>query len=76
MLKLKLSGVSSRNDAVSILGGSPWLAGRYLDNSRKFDTATLTQMVVRVPEIDYEIKQGLVGEWQALENYIFNCIQK
>ncbi len=75
MLKLKLAGVSSRNAAVSVLGGSPWLAGKYFDSSRKFDTDTLIQMTVRVPEIDYEIKQGLVSEWQALETYIFNAIK-
>lgn len=75
MLKLKLKGVTNRNDAATLLGGSPWLAGRYLDNSRKFDLATLTEMTVRVPEIDYEIKQGLVGEWQALETYLFRFIQ-
>ncbi len=75
MLKLKLKGVTSRNDAATLLGGSPWLAGRYLDNSRRFDLATLTEMTVRVPEIDYEIKQGLVGEWQALETYLFTAIK-
>lgn len=76
MLRLKLSGVTSKNDALNILGGSPWMAGKYLDNSRKFDLPSLTRMVTRVPEIDYEIKSGRVAEWQALETYIFEAIAK
>ena len=76
MLKLKLSGITSRNDAASMLGGSPWMAGKYLDSSKKFDISTLTRMVVRVPEIDFEIKNGRIAEWQALETYIFEVIAK
>ena len=75
MLKLKLSGTTNRNDAVNIVGGSPWMAGRYLDNSRKFDTEKLIRLVTRVPEIDYEIKNGRVGDWEALENYIFEGLE-
>lgn len=76
MLKLKLNGITNRNDAAALLGGSPWLAGRYLSSSAKFTAATLQRMVVRVPEIDYEIKCGLISEWDALERYLFDALQK
>lgn len=76
MLRLKLMRVTNRNDAAKVLGGSPWMAGRYLENSQKFDLDKLTRMVTRVPEIDFEIKNGRVSEWQALETYIFEVMMK
>ena len=74
MLHLKLAGVTNRNDAAQLLGGSPWLAGRYLSAASGFSAAALERMVTRVPEIDYEIKSGAVTEWQALEQYIFEAL--
>ena len=76
MLRLKLSNTTNKNAAHALLGGSPWMAGRYLENSTKFDLPTLTRMVTRVPEIDFEIKNGRVSEWQALETYIFEAMAK
>lgn len=75
MLRLKLMRVTNRNDAAQALGVSPWMAGRYLENSAKFDLEKLTRMVTRVPEIDFEIKNGRVSEWQALESYIFEVMK-
>ena len=76
MLRLKLGGVTNRNDALKVLGGSPWMAGKYLENSAKFDLPALTRLVTRVPEIDFEIKNGRVSEWQALETYIFEAMSR
>ena len=76
MLRLKLSGITNRNEAATLLGGSPWMAARYLDNSKKFDLPRHTRMVTRVPEIDFEIKNGRISEWQALETYIFEAMEK
>ncbi len=76
MLRLKLAGATSQSDAVGILGGSPWLAKRYLESARGFSLQELKRMVCRIPEIDYEIKQGRVTEWQALEGYIFEALEK
>lgn len=76
MLHLKLAAVTNKNDAAKILGGSPWLAGRYLDGAGKFSLSQLTHMVTRVPEIDYEIKNGVISEWQALEQYLFEALHR
>lgn len=76
MLRLKLMRVSNRNEAAKVLSASPWVAGRYLDNSAKFDSESLKRMVLLVPEIDYEIKNGRISEWQALETYIFEVMSK
>lgn len=76
MLHVKLANASNRSEAAEVLGVSPWLAQKYLNGARGFSEETLYHMVTRVPEADYEIKSGLVGEWQALEQYIFEALEK
>ncbi len=76
MLRLKLANATSQNEAHSILGGSPWLAGKLVSNARHFSVVQLTHFVTRVPEIDMEIKNGKIAEWDALEQYIFEALGK
>lgn len=74
MLRLKLAGITNKNDAAKLLGGSPWLAGKYLSGAAGFTTEALYHMVTRVPEIDFEIKSGEITEWQALEQYVSEAL--
>ena len=74
MLHLKLANVKSRNEAAQTLGSNAWAAAKYFEGSLAFDTKSLTKLVTRVPETDYEIKCGLVAEWQALEQYVFDAL--
>lgn len=74
MLHLRLANVTNKNEAASLLGGSPWIAGRYLAGANGFSKEALIHMVTRVPEIDLEIKSGTVTEWQALEKYVFEAL--
>lgn len=76
MLYLKLAGVTSRQGAAELLGGSPWAAGKYLEDASSFSREALMHMVTRIPEIDYEIKSGKITEWQALEGYIFEALEQ
>lgn len=76
MLHIKLSNTVNKNEAAEVLGTTPWLAQKYLSGARGFSLESLYHMVIRVPEIDYEIKSGLIGEWQALEQYIFEALEK
>lgn len=76
MLRLKLLNVTDRKNAAKILGGSPWAASKCLENSARFSLEMLKFMVTRVPEMDYEIKNGRVSEWQALESYVFEVMTK
>ena len=76
MLRLKLSNITSQNEAVALLGGSPWVAGKHASNARHFSLDKLTRLVCRVPEIDMEIKSGIIAEWDALEQYIFEAMEK
>ncbi len=74
MLRVKLSGTTNKAEVAKLLSTSPWLAERYLRSAASFDTAALTRLVTRVPEIDYEIKNGTITDWQALEQYIFEAL--
>lgn len=76
MLHVKLANASNRTEAAEALGVTAWLAQKYLNGARGFSQDALYHMVTRVPEIDYEIKSGLIGEWQALEQYIFEALEK
>lgn len=76
MLHLKLAGITDKAGAARLLGGSPWIAGKYLDGAKGFSESKLMHMVLRVPEIDYEIKSGTVGEWQAVEQYVAEALAK
>lgn len=75
MLHVRLANATNRNEAAEALGVTAWLAQKYLNGARGFSKDALYHMVTRVPEIDYEIKSGLVGEWQALEQYIFEALE-
>ncbi len=75
MLQLKLAGAANAAEAAKALGTTSWLAGNYLRGASGFSTEALTHMVKRVPEIDYEIKQGKIGEREALEQYIFEALE-
>lgn len=76
MLRIKLSGITNRNEAAKLLGGSPWMAGKYISAAAKFSVEKLTHMVIRVPETDFEIKCGKISEWQALEQYLFEALAR
>ena len=75
MLHLKLAGARNKNDAAEVLGVSSWVAARYLDSAAKFELDKLVRLVSRVPEIDYEIKNGKITEWQALEQFVLEALR-
>lgn len=75
MLRLKLAGINNPNDASALLGCSPWIARRYIAGAAGFSADALKHMVLRVPEIDFEIKNGEINERDALEQYIFEALE-
>ena len=75
MLHLKLAGARNKNDASEVLGVSSWVAARHLDSAAKFELDKLVRLVSRVPEIDYEIKNGKITEWQALEQFVLEALR-
>lgn len=75
LLKIKLSGAASPHEAVAALNTTDWLARKYLSGAEGFSEEALMRMVMRVPEIDYEIKSGLIDERTALEQYILEAME-
>lgn len=74
MLKAKLMSGENISYIASKLGVAPFIAGKYVDGAKGFSEKLLIRMVMRIPEIDYEIKQGKLEMWTGVEQYIAECI--
>ena len=64
------------NDIISSLGVHPYAAKKYIAGARAFGRSFLIDRVCAIAEADFSIKQGITGDWDALENYIAECIYK
>lgn len=64
------------NDIVSSLGVHPYAAKKYISGARSFGREFLIERVCAAADADFSIKQGVSGDWDALENYIAECIYK
>ena len=60
----------------SELGGSLFVARKYIYSAKGFSEDSLVWMLRRVAEIDLAIKEGRVEEWNALELYVAECIYR
>ena len=74
LLKAKTLGNVSSGEAAAALGTSPYIANKYIDSAKSFSEKALIRMVMRIPEIDYEIKLGKLDMWTGVEQYIAECI--
>lgn len=74
LLKAKSAKTRNKFEAAQKLGVSPYVADMYLKSARSFSEDALKRMVIRVPEIDFEIKSGDIEQWTAVEQYIAECI--
>lgn len=76
MLLSKLMRENGANDAdiCSRLGLPPFIAKKYLVGASKFSREFLKGRLLRVPELDLEIKQGKITEWEALYSFVFEAI--
>lgn len=74
MLKAKLLTGENIRDAAAKLGTAPFIAGKYMDSAKGFSEKALIRMAMRIPEIDYEIKQGKLEMWTGVEQYIAESI--
>ena len=66
----------------SYYGGMPKLnlknpeVEKYINSAKGFSEDSLVWMLRRVAEIDLAIKEGRVEEWNALEQYVAECIYR
>lgn len=74
ILKTKLTGSRNKYEVASAVGVAPFIADKYIASAAGFSTEALIRMITRIPEIDFEIKSGLVEQWAALECYIAESI--
>lgn len=64
------------NDIVSKLGVHPYVAKKYISSARMFNADFLIDRVRAFAQIYYAIRQGEISDWDALENFIAECIYK
>ena len=74
ILKTKLCGSRNKYEVASAIGVAPFVADKYIASAAGFETEKLIRMIARGPEIDFEIKSGIVEQWAALEQYIAECV--
>ena len=74
ILKAKTCGTKNKFEAAKLIGTAPFVAGKYLSSAAGFSEKNLIRMITRIPEIDLQIKSGTIDQWQALEQYIAECI--
>lgn len=74
LLKAKIYSGLPNTELAKKLGVGPYFVGKYIKSAQGFSEAMLREMVTRIPEIDMEIKEGIVDEWTALEQYVAKTI--
>ena len=74
ILKAKTCGTKNKFEAAKLIGTAPFVAGKYLTSAAGFSEENLIRMITRIPEIDLQIKSGTIDQWQAIEQYIAECI--
>ena len=73
--KLMLKEGRTYNEIAEKTGLRPFLVKKYLDGAKKFSEDFLTDRIIKIAEIDLNIKEGLIPEWTALEQYIIESVQ-
>lgn len=74
--KLMLSEGASYDAIAAKLKLAPFILRKYIDGAKQFSEEFLTQRIMKTAECDLAIKQGETDEWNALLQYIFECIRK
>lgn len=64
------------NDIAVKIGTAPFVAKKYADSARGLGEKFLTDRVIQTANIDLAIKNGEIGDWEALENYVIESCYK
>ena len=73
--KLLLENGANYNILAEKLKINPNYVRAYVNNSKKFSTDYLIEMVCNTAKYDMMIKQGLMDEWTALSQYFFEAVK-
>lgn len=74
--KLMLADGASYDTIASRLKLSPYIVQKYIKGAKQFSEEFLTRQVMKTADFDLAIKQGETDEWNALLQYVFECIKK
>jgi len=72
--KLLLDDGYPYNTISTKMGLSPFIAKKYIENSKGFTKEFLIDRVCKTAEYDIAIKQGEIDEWTALMQYVFESL--
>ena len=76
LLRVKLMSGAPQEEIISALGVGYYIGRKYIESARGFSVDALRWMIKRVPETDLSIKEGRIDGWNALEQYVMECIYK
>ncbi len=76
MLRVKLMNGASQAEVASGIGVPLFVARKYINSAKGIFGGFACLMLRRVAEIDLAIKEGRVEEWNALEQYVAECIYR
>lgn len=74
--KLMLSEGAAYDAIAAKLKLAPFIVRKYIDGAKQFSEEFLIERVMKTADCDFAIKQGETDEWNALLQYIFECIKK
>lgn len=78
MLKssLLLAEGNSYSDIATKIKVAPFIAQKYANSARGFGENYLTERIITAANIELQIKNGQIGDWEALELYVIDSCEK
>jgi len=73
--KLLLQSGATYEMVASKLKVAPFIAKKYIENSKKFSIDFLVERINQTAELDFKIKQGEIDDWTALMQYVFESVK-
>ena len=76
LLRVKIMGDAPQSEIIAALKKGPNIGRKYIELAARYSENSIRWMMRRVAEIDLAVKEGRVGEWDALEQYVMECTNK
>jgi len=73
---LLLAEGNSYADIAAKIKVAPFIAQKYANSARGFGENYLVDRIITAANIDLEIKNGQIGDWEALELYVIDSCEK
>ena len=73
---LLLAEGNSYSDIAAKIKVAPFIAQKYANSARGFGENYLVDRIIAAANIDLDIKNGQIGDWEALELYVIDSCEK